>query len=105
MDGREDISGDGNGDEGNRNVNEDRIGEGGGEAKKRKKPLISCRHHVGNEGDLGGKREKRRKERVGPVASNPDNQRNNKKAGGEPKVPRAQVRIVQVERVCPLCRV
>ena len=29
----------------------------------------------------------------------------NKEAGGEHKVPRAQVRFVQVERVCPLCRV
>ena len=37
------------------------IGEGGGEAKKRKKPHKSCRRHVGNGGDLGGKRKKRRK--------------------------------------------
>ena len=28
-----------------------------------------------------------------------------KKQGGEHKVLRAQVRFVQVERVCPLCRV
>ena len=51
------------------NGNEDRIREGGGEAKKRKKPHKSCRRLVGNEGDLGGKRKKRtsRKERVGPV--------------------------------------
>ena len=28
-----------------------------------------------------------------------------KEAGGEHKVLRAQVRFVQVERVCPLCRV
>ena len=28
-----------------------------------------------------------------------------RKQGGEHKVPRAQVRFVQVERVCPLCRV
>ena len=40
---------DGNGDE-------DRIGEGGREAKKRKKPQNSCRRQVGNGGDLGGKR-------------------------------------------------
>ena len=47
-----------------------------------------------------------RKERVGPVAANPDNLESNKKAGGGHKVLRAQVRIVQVERrVCPLCRV
>ena len=50
--------------------------------------------------------EKCRKERVGPVAANPDNLESNKEAGGgEHKVLRTQVRIVQVERVCPLCRV
>ena len=32
--------------------------------------------------DLGGKRKKRRKERVGPVALNPDNLETNKEAGG-----------------------
>ena len=54
---------------------------------------------------MGGKRKKCRKERVGSVVTNPDNLGNNKKAGGELKVLRAQVRFVQVERVCPLCRV
>ena len=48
-DGNENNSGDGNG-------NEDRIEEGGREAKKRKKPHKSCRRHVGNGGDLDGKR-------------------------------------------------
>ena len=57
--------------------------------------------HVGNGGELGGKRKKRRKERVGPVASNSDTLESNKEAGGENKVPRAQARIVQVESVCP----
>ena len=33
----------------------DRTGEGSGELKKRKKPHKSCRRHVGNGGDLGGK--------------------------------------------------
>ena len=47
---------DGNGDEDNGNGNEDRIGEGGREAKKRKKPQNSCRRHSGNGRDLGGKR-------------------------------------------------
>ena len=56
-DGSEDSSGDGNGDDDNGNGNEDRIGEGGREAKKRKKPQNSCRRHVRNGGDLGGKRE------------------------------------------------
>ena len=37
-DGSEDSSGNGNGHENNGNGNEDRIGEGGREAKKRKKP-------------------------------------------------------------------
>ena len=62
-DGGEDSSGDGNGDE-------DRIGGGERGAKKRKKPQSSCGCHVGNWEDLGGKRKKCRKERVGPVAAN-----------------------------------
>ena len=37
------------------NGNEDRIKERGKEVKKRKKPQNSCRRHVGNGGDLGGK--------------------------------------------------
>ena len=72
-DGSEDSSGDGDGD---------RIGDGGREAKKRKKPQNSCRRHVENGGDLGGKRKKCRKERVGPVAANPDNLENKMEAGG-----------------------
>ena len=46
------------------------IREGGREAKKRKKLHKSCRCHVGNRGDLGGKSSKRRNERIGPVAAN-----------------------------------
>ena len=64
-DGNESSSGDGNGDEdengkedGNGDGNEDGIGEGGREAKKRKKPHKSCRRHLGNVGELGGKRNK-----------------------------------------------
>ena len=52
--GSEDCSGDGNGDDDN--GNENRIGEGGREAKKRKKPQNSCRRRTGNGGDTGGKR-------------------------------------------------
>ena len=104
-DGSEDSSGGGNGDEDNGNGNEYRIGEGGRKAKKRKKPQNSCRCHIGNGGDLCGKRKKSTKERVGPVAANPDNPESSKEAGGKHKVLRAQVRIVQVERVCPLGRV
>ena len=59
-DGNESSSGDGNGDrDENGNGKEDRIEEGGREAKKRKKPHKSCRRHVGNGGDLGVKRKKR----------------------------------------------
>ena len=100
-DGSEDSSEDGNGDDDN--GNEGRIGEGGREAKKRKKPQNSCRRRAGNGGDTGGKIKKCRKERVGSVPANPDNLESNKEAEGKHKVLRAQVRIVQVERVCPLC--
>ena len=58
---------DGNGDkDGNENGNDNRIGEGGREAKKRKKTHMSCRRHVGNGRDLGGKR-KNNVERKGLV--------------------------------------
>ena len=72
---------DGNGDEYEDGIGEGE-GEGEGEAKKSKKPQNTCRRHVGNGGDLGGKRKIRRKERVGPVAANSDNLDNSKKAGG-----------------------
>ena len=62
--------------------NEDGIGEGGEEVKKRKKPHRSCRRDVGNGGYLGGKRKKHRQERVSPVAADPDNLENNKETGG-----------------------
>ena len=81
-DGTEDSSGDRNGDEDNGNGNDDRIGEGAREAKKRKKPQNSCRRHVEKGRDLGGKRKKCRKETAGPVAANPDNLESNKEAGG-----------------------
>ena len=101
-DGSEDSSGDGNGNDDNGNGNENRIGEGGREAKKRKKPQNSCRRRAGNGGDTGRKRKKCRKERVDSVAANPDNLER-KQRGGH-KLLRAQNRILQVERVCPLCR-
>ena len=81
-DGNESSSGDRNEDEdGNGYGNEDRIGEGRREAKKRKKPHKSSRRRVGNGRDLGEKTEKRRQERVGPVAAYPDNLENDKEAG------------------------
>ena len=81
-DGSEDSSGDGNEDEDNGNGNEDRIGEGKRKAKKSKKPQNSCRRHAVKGGDLGGKRRKCRKEKVGSVAANPDNLESNKEARG-----------------------
>ena len=79
----ETSSGDGIGEEdGSGNGNEDGIEEGGGEAKNHKKAHKRCRCPMGNEGYLDEKRKKRRKERVGPVAPNPDNLANNKEAGG-----------------------
>ena len=42
---------------------------------------------------------------VNPLAQHPVVNRATRKQGGEHKVLRAQVRFVQVERVCPLCRV
>ena len=76
----EDCSGDGDGDEDN--ADENRIGEGGRGTKKRKKPQNSCRHRAGNGGNMGGKRKKCRKERVGSVAATSDNLGRNNEAGG-----------------------
>ena len=56
-DGSEDSSGDGNGDDDKGNGTEDRIGEGGREAKKRKKLQNSCRRRAGN-GETRVEREK-----------------------------------------------
>ena len=102
-DGSEDCSGDGNGDDDN--GNENRIGEGGREAKKRKKPQNSCRRRAGNRGDMGGKRKKCKKEKVGSVAANPDNLGSNKETGGGAQGNRAQVRFcTSRESVSPLSR-
>ena len=59
--GSEDCSGVRNGDDDN--GNENRIGEGGREVKKRKKPQNSCRRRAGNGGDTGEKRKKCRKKK------------------------------------------
>ena len=50
---------------------------GSGRAEER-----SCRRYVGNGGDFGGKRKTRRQERVGSVASNPDNLENSRETEG-----------------------
>ena len=102
-DGSEDCSGDGNGD--GDNGNENRIGEGGKEAKKRKKPQNSCRRRPGTGGDMGGKRKKCRKERVGSVAANLDNLGSNKEAGGGAQGAQGSSKIcTSKESVSPLSR-
>ena len=80
-DGSEASSGDGNGDKDNGNRNEDRIGEDGREAKKRKKPQNSCRRHARNGGNLGEMRKTCRIERAGPVVANPENLESDKEEG------------------------
>ena len=99
----EDCSGDGNGDDDN--GNENRIGEGGRGAKKRKKPQNSRRRRAGNGGDMGGKRKKYRKERVGSVAANSDNLGSNKEAGGGAQGAQGSSKIcTSRESVSPLLR-
>ena len=66
-DGPKVSSEDGNGDEGNGNEGS---GDGEKEAKKRKKPLNSCRRQGENGGDFGGTRKRCRKGNVDPVAAN-----------------------------------
>ena len=70
-------------------------------------PTYSCRRHVGNGGDLAGKRKKRRKKRVGPVAANnPDNLENKKEVGGGVKATQGlNENCSKAKRVCSLCRV
>ena len=102
-DGSEDCSGDGNGDDDN--GIENRIGEGGREAKKRKKPQNSCRCRAGNGGDMSGKRKKCRKERVGSLAANPDNLGSNNKARGGAQGAQGSSKIcTSRESVSPLSR-
>ena len=99
----EDCSGDGNGDDDN--GNENRIGEGGRGTKKRKKPQNSCRRRAGNGGDMGGKRKKCRKERVGSVAANSDNLGSTKEAGGGAQGAQGSSKIcTSRESVSPLSR-
>ena len=66
--------------------------------------LIHTHTHTHTHTHIGWKEKKtRRHERVGSEAANPDNLL--KMQGGKHNVPRAYVRTVQVDRVCPLCRV
>ena len=80
----ENSSGDGDGEgDGNRDGNEDEMGEVGGEAKKSKKQNKSCTRDLGNGEDLGGNRKKMYTRRASPVAADPDNLENSKKAARE----------------------
>ena len=90
-DGNGDRSGDSNesssghgseDDDRNGDGNNDGIGDGGRHAKKCKRPHKSCIRDVENGGDMDGKRKKRREERVGSEAANPDNLENSKESGG-----------------------
>ena len=79
--------------------------EGGREAKRRKNPQKSCRRQVGNGGDLGAKRKKCRKERDGPVATNPDNLESKKEAeGGAQGTQGSGKNCTSRESVSPLSR-
>ena len=87
------------------NANENRIGEGGRGTKKRKKPQNSYRHRAGNGGDMGGKRKKCRKERVGSVAATSDNLGRNNEAGGGAQGAQGSSKIcTSRESVSPLSR-
>ena len=78
-DGSKDSSGDGKGDE-------DRIGEGGREAKKRKKLQNSCRRQMGYGGETWVERGKHVEEKgVDPALANPDNLESNKETDGGPQ--------------------
>ena len=103
--GNESGSGDGNGNEDGNGTGEDDIGEGGGVMKKSKIPHKSCRRHVVNVGDVGGKRKTRRQQRVGSLAADPDNLENSKEAGGEAKGTRGLSKnCTSRESVSPLPR-
>ena len=94
---------DGNGDDDT--GNENRIGEGGREGKKRKKLHNSCRRRAGNGGDAGRNKTKCRKERVGSVAANPDYLGSNKEAGGGAQGAQGSSKIcTSRESVSPLSR-
>ena len=65
----------------------------------------SCRRRAGNGGDMGGKRKKCRKERVGSVAANSDNLGSNKEAGGGAQSAQGSSKIcTSRESVSPLSR-
>ena len=78
------------------------IGEGGGGARKRNKALDKYRGEVGNEGELGCRSGKRRRESVGSVGADRGYLENYKEADGEGQDAAGLLRNC---RVCPLSRV
>ena len=73
--------------------------------KKRKKPQRSCRHNVGNEGDLDVRREKNSLKRVTSVFSDPDELENSKEAVREAQGTQALSKnCISRESVRPLSR-
>ena len=101
-DGSEDYSRDGNGDDDN--GNENRIEEGGREAKKRMKPQNNCRRRAGNGGDTGGNRKQCGKGRVGSVVANLDSLGSNKEAGVAQGAQGSSKICTSRESVSPLSR-
>ena len=85
-----------------RRESKDRIGEDGGEAKKRKDLQKSYIRDVENGGDSGGRRKKRKKGSIGSVDVDPEDIENRKKVGT--KAQGAQG-LKKNCRVCSLCRV
>ena len=99
----EDCSGDGNGDDDN--GNENRIGEGGREAKsaRNRKIAVDAARETGK--TRVDSEKKCRKERVSSVAANPDNLGSNKEAGGGAQGAQGSSKIcTRRESVSPLSR-
>ena len=81
----------------------DAIGEGERGPKKRKIPQRSCSRAVGNRGNLGGNRNKRRQESVDSKSAGQGNLENSKEAGKEAQGTRG-LRKNYKESVPPLSR-
>ena len=85
----------------------DKVGEGRGGTKKHKEPQKTYRHDLENEGDLSGRRKKRRQERVaGSIYVDPGYLEIARKEGRKRTALIAQIRLsTTAERVCPLSRI
>ena len=79
--------------------------DGRRKSARKRKIAVDAVTRVGNGGDMGGKRKKCRKERVGSVAANPDNLRSNEEAGGGAQGAQGSSKIcTRRESVSPLSR-